>query len=124
MEHKEWVDKLRWLSPEQIVQVHFGLQEEIKKFYKKRVEANNLAKAEHLCEQMIALSELALPALRSAHDKRVQEYESLTGNKYPSEFYPPSHYGFSQLAVILKKRKEHARIEEIREKLINEGWRC
>ena len=36
MDHKEWVDKLRWLSPEQIVQVHFGLQEDIKKFYKMR----------------------------------------------------------------------------------------
>ena len=59
MEHKEWVDKLRWLSPEQIVQVHFGLQEDIKKFYKLREEGDNLARAEHLCEQMIALSELA-----------------------------------------------------------------
>ena len=75
MEHKEWVDKLRWLSPEQIVQVHFELQEDIKKFYKLRGEGDNLARAEHLCEQMIALSELALPALRNAHDKRAEEYE-------------------------------------------------
>ncbi len=90
----------------QIVQVHFGLQEDIKKYYKLRGEGDNLARAEHLCEQMIALSELAFPALRHAHDKRVEEYESLTGNKYPSEFYPPSHYGYSQLSVILKKRKE------------------
>lgn len=124
MDHKEWVDKLRWLSPEQIVQIHFGLQEDIKKFYKLRVEGDNLARAEHLCEQMIALSELAFPALRHAHDKRVEEYESLTGNKYPSEFYPPSHYGFSQLSVILKKRKDYQRIEDIREKLTKEGWRC
>ncbi|MCK7414183.1 hypothetical protein L8P13_02750 [Enterobacter cloacae] len=124
MEHKEWVDKLRWLSPEQIVQVHFGLQEDIKKFYKLREEGDNLAMAEHLCEQMIALSELAFSALRSAHDKRVEEYESLTGNKYPSDFYPPSHYGFSQLSVILKKRKDFQRIEVLREKLIKEGWRC
>ncbi|RZM88597.1 MULTISPECIES: hypothetical protein [unclassified Escherichia] len=124
MELQEWVDRLRWLSHEQIVQVHFGLQEEIKKYYKLRDEANNLARAEHLCEQMIALTELAFPALKRAHDKRVEEYESLTGNKYPSEFYPPSHYGFSQLVVILKKRKDYKRIEELREKMIKDGWRC
>ena len=48
MDHKEWVDKLRWLSPEQIFQVHFGLQEDIKKFYKLRGEGDNLARDEHL----------------------------------------------------------------------------
>lgn len=63
MDIKEWVDKLRWLSSEQIVHTHFQLQEQIKQHYKMREVGNNLKKATHLCEQMVAFAELAYPAL-------------------------------------------------------------
>lgn len=38
MDINEWLEKLRWLSADQKVQVHFELQEQIKAHYKLRAE--------------------------------------------------------------------------------------
>ncbi|MCS2172768.1 hypothetical protein MUU46_21005 [Scandinavium sp. TWS1a] len=123
MDRKEWVDGLRWLSSEQIVDLHFKLQERIKEHYKLRESGNHLERAIQFCEQQIALAELALPALRTKHDRQAKEYENLTGKKYPMEFYEPSHHGYRQLIVIMKKRKDMGRVVELEEKRDAEGWR-
>jgi hypothetical protein len=123
MDTKEWVDGLRWLSAEQIVDVHFKLQEQIKKHYKLRAEGDNLEKAIQLCEQHVALAELALPALKEKHDAQAKEYEELLGKKSPMEFYTPSHHGYRQLITIMKKQQNFERVTELEAKRDAEGWR-
>lgn len=113
MDIKEWVDGLRWLSADQIVDVHFKLQEQIKKHYKLRAEGKNLEKATQLCEQQVALAGLALPALM---DKWERDFKGV-------EFYAPAHHGYRQLIAIMKKRKDVDRVEELEAKRDSEGWR-
>lgn len=113
MEIKEWVDGLRWLSADQVVDLHFKLQEKIKRHYKVRAEGDNLAKAVQLCEQHVALAELALPALK---DKWDRDFKGV-------EFYAPAHHGYRQLITIMKKRKNFDRVAELEAKRDSEGWR-
>ncbi|MEP9179705.1 hypothetical protein ABKT77_13130 [Enterobacter cloacae] len=123
MNIKEWVDGLRWLSDEQIVDLHFQLQEKIKEHYKKRDIGDNLERAIQFCEQHVALAELALPALKAKHNKQAAEYEALTGSKSPVEFYAPAHHGYRQLITIMKKSKQLHRVAELEAKRRSEGWR-
>ncbi|HDG8093108.1 TPA: hypothetical protein PCO36_001676 [Klebsiella oxytoca] len=78
---KEWVDGPRWLSYEQIVDLHFKFHEKIKEHYKLRDVGDNLERAIQFCEQKVALAELAFPALMAKHNKQAAEYEALTGGK-------------------------------------------
>lgn len=123
MDTKEWVNELRWLSSEQIVDLHFKLQEKIKEHYKMRDTGDNFERAIQFCEQHVALAELAFPALKAKHDRQAAEYEALTGNKYPAEFYPPAHHGYRQLIAIMKNRKELDRVVQLEIKRHKEGWR-
>ncbi|VDZ84359.1 hypothetical protein U0026_16810 [Kluyvera intermedia] len=123
MDKKEWVDKLRWLSGSQVIDLHFKLQEEIKRHYKLRDIDDNLERAVQLCEQQIALGELSFPALKEKHDNQAAEYEELTGKKYYMEFYAPAHHGYRQLISIMKKRKNFERVNELEEQREREGWR-
>lgn len=123
MDRREWVDRLRWLSAEQIVDLHFKLQEEIKKHYKLRNSGDNLERAIQFCEQQIALGELAFPALKAIHDAKANEYESLTGKAYPADFYAPSHHGYRQLITIMKKRKDFDRVKQLEQDMAKDGWR-
>ncbi|MBG0552699.1 hypothetical protein RS584_12695 [Enterobacter sp. DTU_2021_1002640_1_SI_PRY_ASU_LCPMC_013] len=123
MDTKEWVGGLRWLSDEQIVDLHFKLQEKIKEHYKQRDVGDNLERAIQFCEQHVALAELAFPALKAKHNKQAAEYEALTGNKYPAEFYAPAHHGYRQLITIMKKRKQLVKVAELEAKRRSEGWR-
>ncbi|EKY3883000.1 hypothetical protein RCI39_000071 [Enterobacter hormaechei] len=123
MDTKEWVDGLRWLSSEQIVDLHFKLQEKIKEHYKQRDVGDNLERAIQFCEQHVALAELAFPALKEKHNKQAAEYEALTGNKSPVEFYAPAHHGYRQLITIMKRSKQLDRVTQLEEKRRSEGWR-
>ncbi|HCM9256107.1 TPA: hypothetical protein N5L18_003968 [Enterobacter cloacae subsp. dissolvens] len=123
MDTKEWVDGLRWLSDEQIVDLHFQLQEKIKEHYRQRDVGDNLERAIQFCEQHVALAELSFSALKAKHHKQAAEYEALTGSKYPAEFYAPAHQGYRQLITIMKKRKQLDRVAQLEEKRRSEGWR-
>lgn len=123
MEKKEWVDGLRWLSVDQVVDLHFKLQEEIKKHYKLRNTGDHLERAIQLCEQQIALSELSLPALKAKHNAQAKEYEALTGKNMPFDFYAPAHHGYRQLIIIMKRRKDFDRVAELEAQRDAEGWR-
>ncbi|KLG18613.1 hypothetical protein [Enterobacter kobei] len=123
MDTKEWVDGLRWLRDEQIVDLHFQLQEKIKEHYKMRDIGDNLERAIQFCEQQVALAELAFPALKAKHNKQADEYEALTGSKSPVEFYAPAHHGYRQLITIMKKRKQLDRVAQLEAKKRSEGWR-
>ncbi|MCK7106450.1 MULTISPECIES: hypothetical protein [Enterobacter cloacae complex] len=111
MTDSEWLDGLRHLSNDQILKVHFELQEKIKKHYKQREKGNNLEKAIALCEQQIALAPLSIKALKSN--------PALYTN---GEFFTPRHHGFTQLSVILKKRKELDKLQIIQNKMKMAGW--
>lgn len=123
MTEDEWLDGLRHLSHDQILQSHFSLHEQIKKHYKLRGDPKHLKKAIALCEQQIALAPLAILALENAHDMRVAEYEKYIGKKHPDpKFRPPSHHGYYQYGVILRRQKEFDKLQEIERKKSLEGW--
>lgn len=120
---EEWLDGLRHLSNDQIIQAHFRLQEQIKKHYKLRSEPRNLKKAIALCEQQIALAPLAVEAMAAKHKDSVVEYQKITGRQHPSpEFHAPAHHGYRQYSMILRRNKDFAKLEDIEAKRKYEGW--
>lgn len=124
MTEDEWLDGLRHLPDETIIQLHFGLQEKIKKHYKLRETGANLQKAIAFCEQQIALSPLTLDAMKRKHQEDVNEYQKMVGKAHPApDFYYPSHYGYKQLFAILKKQKNLEKLAEMKVKHDKEGWK-
>lgn len=111
MTEDEWLDGLRGLPDAVILQIHFDLQEKIKKHYKLRETGKNLEKAIHYCQQQIALGPLAISALK----KNQAMYNE-------GQFFAPSHHGYRQYATILKKKKEFDKLERLLDKKKREGW--
>lgn len=120
MEVQEWLGKLKWLSNEQLIKTHFGLQEKIKKTYKLRNEGNNLKKSIALCEQQVAMAPLVMKAMQEKHEGSMMEAVSLGMARH--EFYAPSHHGYRQLCIILKKLKQPEKVAELEAKRDAEGW--
>jgi len=111
MTEEEWLDGLRHLSHDQILQSHFGLQEQIKKHYKLRADPKHLKKAIALCEQQIALAPLAMQAMK----QNPHMYSN-------GEFHAPAHHGYRQYSIILKRQKSFDELERIEMKKRSEGW--
>lgn len=123
MTEDEWLDGLRHLTDQQKLDVHFGLQEQIKKYYKLREDPKHLKKAIELCRQQIAFAPLALKALKSAHEQRVSDYHVYLKKPHPNpSFTPPRHHGYYQYGVILRKQKDFDTLEKIEAKRALEGW--
>jgi len=126
MSEEEWLDGLRHLSPEMILKSHFTLQEKIKKHYKLRATGNNLDKAIQLCIQQIALAPLTADAMRKQHNERWEELNAIKRKNGMAEhtwpFELPAHHGYRQYAVILRRKKEFAKLEQIQIKKQSEGW--
>ncbi|EOL9004700.1 hypothetical protein ACM915_002471 [Cronobacter turicensis] len=112
MDINEWLEKLRWLSADLRVQVHFDLQEQIKVHYKLRGEGDHLERAIQLCEQSVAFAPLAFEALKEKWERDCPG----------QEFFVPAHHGYRQLITIMKKRKEMDRVKELQAKRAAEGW--
>lgn len=123
MTEEEWLDGLRHLTDQQKLEIHFGLQEQIKKHYKLRADPRHFNKAIELCRQQIAFAPLALQALKSAHDQRVSDYqEHIKKTYHDSEFKPPRHHGYRQYAIILRRQKDFDTLKAIESKRKSEGW--
>ncbi|EOL9019447.1 hypothetical protein ACP6QU_001107 [Cronobacter dublinensis] len=112
MDINEWIERLRWLSADQKVQVHFELQEQIKAHYKLRAEGDHFKRAIQLCEQSIAFAPLAFEALKEKWER----------DCLGKEFFVPAHHGYRQLITIMKKRKDIRRVKELQAKRAAEGW--
>lgn len=111
MTEEEWLNGLRWLPDDVILQIHFDLQEKIKKHYKLRETGKNLEKAIQFCKQQIALAPLAMSALKN------------TPAMYnDGQFFAPGHHGYRQYATILRKQKDHAKLTDLLDKKKSEGW--
>lgn len=126
MTEGEWLDWLRHLSDDKIIQLHFGLQEKIKKHYKLRAVGDNLNKTVELCKQQIALAPLTSQALRRKHDERWEELNTIKRkNGMATHVWPfelPAHHGYRQYAIILRKQKDFDTLDVIESKRKSEGW--
>ncbi|MFP1891091.1 hypothetical protein ACLEEJ_00180 [Lonsdalea quercina] len=111
MTEDDWINGLRGLPDSLILKIHFGLQEKIKKHYRLRHTEDNLKRAIHFCQQQIALAPLAMSALKN----NPSMYNG-------GEFFAPSHHGYKQYAVILKKQKEFDKLAGLLAKKDSEGW--
>jgi len=111
------------LSPEEIVKLHFAIQEEVKAQYKLRANTDNLNNAIALCEKSVAISGLVMEAMKKKHKAECNEYARLIGSISPnSKFYCPSHYAANQLAIIFRKQGKHEQSKKVEEKVALEGW--
>lgn len=126
MTEGEWIDGLRHLSDEKIIQLHFGLQDKIKKHYKLRAEGSNLKKAVELCKQQIALAPLTSEAMKRQHEAKWEELNAIKRKSgmathiWPLEL--PAHHGYRQYAIILRRQKDASKLIEIEAKRKAEGW--
>lgn len=111
MTEEEWLNGLRGLPDDVILQIHFYLQEKIKKHYKLREVGKNLEKAIHFCQQQIALAPLPMSALK----KNPAMYND-------GKFFAPGHHGYRQYATILRKQKDTAGLDGLLKKKKAEGW--
>ncbi|MDC5880709.1 hypothetical protein ACL9R0_05910 [Proteus mirabilis] len=121
--YKSKVDKIQNLSDDEIIKLHFDLQEEIKKLYKNREKKDCLDKAIELCDMAISISGLVMRSMKNEHERECDEYRTIFGKPSPaSDFYYPSHYAFNQMRVILRKNGNQQRLDEITRKIRAEGW--
>lgn len=111
------------MSPEEIVKLHFAIQEKVKAEYKLRANANKLNNAIALCEKSVAISGLVMEAMKKKHKAECNEYARLIGSISPnSKFYCPSHYAANQLAIIFRKQGKPEQSKEVEAKVAAEGW--
>ena len=122
MESQNCLDKMKLLSNEQLIKTHFALQEKIKKAYKLREEGSNLTKSINLCEQQIAIAPMVIKAMREDHEEGMRQAKARGASVIANEFYPPSHHGYRQLCIILKKSKQFEKVAELQAKRDGEGW--
>lgn len=121
--YKRKVDKIQSHSDDEIIKLHFDLQEEIKKQYKNREKKDCLDKAIELCDMAISISGLVMRSMKNKHERECDEYRTIFGKPSPaSDFYYPSHYAFNQMCVILRKNGNQQRLDEITRKISAEGW--
>lgn len=72
---------------------------------------------------MICISDIAMDALIAKALYQIYEYEQVVGDyPYPKTFYRPSHHGYYQLGVLLRKCKNIKREEQLNRKMREEGW--
>ncbi|ARU94557.1 hypothetical protein [Tatumella citrea] len=106
-----------------IVDLHFEIQEAIKTAYRLRKDPKQLSLAIELCEESISISDIVIEAMKEKHRARLKEYEDVVGMK-PSntKFFYPSHHGYSQLSIILRRSGDADRGAVITKKIESEGW--
>lgn len=90
-----------------ILDLHFSLQQEIEIYYPDReTDPGALEKATKACEEQIGIAPVTAKAF-------LKEYPRQT---------LPAHVGYTQLAIIFKKKGEYKKVIEICEQAKKQGW--
>lgn len=113
---REWLEPLKELPDQVIIDTHFKILSLIKKHYKLRSQGKNLDIAIDFCEQGITLSRLVIEAMKRKHAELIR----ISGQYY--KFFYPNNPAYTQYAVILKKQKNFKKLEIINAKKEAEGW--
>jgi tetratricopeptide (TPR) repeat protein len=92
-----------------LVDLHYALSSAITIYYKERTDESIMKKVIDLCYKQIQIAKKAIPALRK--ELYLTKEEHL-----------PTHKGYEQLAIILKKQKNFKEVIQICEKAKKEGW--
>ncbi|HCL6635301.1 TPA: hypothetical protein R6W46_004383 [Citrobacter freundii] len=117
------IARISGMTNKEIIDLHFTMQEEIKKQYKLRANPKNLQNAISLCEKCVAISGIVIEAMKKKHRADCDEYARIFGRLSPnSKFYYPSHTAARQLCIILKKQGNANQIAYIEDKMAREGW--
>lgn len=117
------IARISGMNHKQIIELHFSMQEEIKKQYRLRKNAENLKNAITLCEKSVSISSLVINAMKKNHRADCDEYARVTGMLSPnSKFFYPSHYAANQLCIILRKQGKINQMYDVEEKMRREGW--
>lgn len=117
---KEWLEPLKELPDQVIIDMHFKILSLIKKHYKLRAQGKNLDIAIDFCEQGITLSRLVIEAMKRKHSEMSSITEQYTGKC--DKFFYPSNPAYTQYAVILKRQKNFDKLAVINAKKEAEGW--
>ena len=117
------IARISGMTNKEIIDLHFTMQEEIKKQYKLRANPKNLQNAISLCEKCVAISGIVIEAMKKKHRADCDEYARIFGRLSPNyKFYYPSHTAARQLCIILKKQGNANQIAYIEDKMAREGW--
>ncbi|EMT6577427.1 hypothetical protein ACUII0_002457 [Providencia rettgeri] len=100
------------------LELHFALQEEIKK----QIQLKNEEETISLCEKSIAISSLVMAAMKRKHIAQADEYARATGNLSPLKFTYPNHYAHSIISKIYEKKGQLDKLAEMNDKLSSDGW--
>lgn len=118
---RDWVLKKNFLE---VVDLHCQLTEAVRKHYRLRNHGNHLLIAVSACEYLISISDIAMDAMIAKAHYKIYEYEQIIGQyPYPKTFYRPSHIGYDQLGVLLRRYKQPEREKALTDKMMFEGWR-
>ena len=113
---REWLEPLKELPDQVIIDTHFKILSLIKKHYKLRSQGKNLDIAIDFCEQAITLSKFVIEAMKRKHAESIK----ISGRYY--KFFYPNNPAYTQYAVILKRQKNFKKLEIINAKKEAEGW--
>lgn len=117
---REWLEPLKKLPDQVIIDMHFKILSLIKKHYKLRAQGKNLDVAIDFCEQGITLSRLVIEAMKRKHSEISSIAEQYTGKR--DKFFYPNNPAYTQYAVILKRQKNFDKLAVINSKKEAEGW--
>ncbi|EMM2809403.1 hypothetical protein RYG55_004412 [Klebsiella oxytoca] len=120
--YSDQIARISGMNYKEIIDLHFALQEEIKRQYKLRKNKENFNNVIKLCEKSIAISSLVIEAMKKKHKAECNEYARFTGRISPLKFVYPNHYAAGRLSGLLRKQGDLDQVAYIENKMAREGW--
>lgn len=115
---REKLAKISFLDCEEIVDLHFSMQEEIKRLF-----ANHDTDAAiDLCERSVAVSSIVMLSMKKKHIRQTDEYARVIGSLSPQKFVYPNHYAASRLMKIYSDKGDASRLSDLQNKMNTDGW--
>lgn len=110
--------KIAFLDCEEVVDLHFAMQEEIKRLFAN----HDTDAAVELCERAVAISSIVMLSMKKKHIRQTDEYARVIGSLSPQKFVYPNHYAASRLMKIYSDRSDVSRLSDLQRKMSTDGW--
>lgn len=115
---REKLAKIAFLDCEEIVDLHFTMQEEIKRLFAN----HDTDAAVDLCERAVTISSIVMLSMKKKHIRQTDEYARVIGSLSPQQFVYPNHYAASRLVKIYSDSSDVEKLSELQNKMNTNGW--
>jgi hypothetical protein len=103
---------------------HLVYGEMIRAYYGEReTQPGAFEAAVAACERQIAIGPQAWAAFVSEAEESARKLSEFDGQKRQVDFYPPSHRGFQQLAIVREKQDDFTEALRLCREASSQGWR-